>query len=75
MTHLGKSTKTMSHLKFNVSLTKAFIKRHVGSTPKKHNDGKGFIVNHGGLLTSFHAMDKNTRKRRFFVVCKKKVNC
>ncbi len=66
ITHLGKSTKTMSHLKFNFSLAKAFIKGHVGSTPKKHNDCKGFYIQSWGA-TSFHAMDKNTKEKK--VVC------
>ncbi len=66
MTHLGKFTKTMSHLKFNVSLVKAFIKGHVGSTPKKHNDGESFYTQSWGA-TSFHAKDKNTKEKK--VVC------
>jgi len=48
MTHFGKSTKTMTHLKFNVSLAKGFITGHVGSTPTKHNDGKGFYTQSWG---------------------------
>jgi hypothetical protein len=46
-------------------LVKAFIKGHVGSTPTKHNDGKGFYQSWGA--TSFHAMDKNTKEKK--VVC------
>ncbi len=75
MTHLGKSTKTMSHLQFNVSLAKAFIKRHVGSTPKKNTMmARAFIVNHGGQH-HFMQWTRTQGKKRLCVTCKKKVNC
>jgi len=49
MTCLGKSTKAMSHLKFNMALTRAFMKKRTCFTPKATIMVGGFIPNLGGL--------------------------
>ncbi len=49
MTWLGKLVKTMSHLKFNATLTRALIKKGAHSIPKETTMVGAFVPNLGGL--------------------------
>jgi hypothetical protein len=45
MTRLGKSVKIMPHLKFNVALDRAFIKKGTHSIPKVTTMVGAFVLN------------------------------
>lgn len=69
MTCLGKSTKAMSHLKFNMALkfsmalTRVFIRKCTCFTPKATIMVGGIIPNHGGLHYSMQWIGISRKKR------------
>jgi hypothetical protein len=73
MTRLGKLVETISHLKFNVALARAFVKEGNCFTPKAITMVGACIMNPKGLGYS-KQWTRTSRRRRLCVVCKKKVN-
>ncbi len=63
MTWLNKLVKTMSHLKFNVALARALIKKGAHSIPKATTMVGAFVPNLGGLDYSIQWTRTSTRIR------------
>ncbi len=56
----------MSHLKFNVDLVKAFIKKKKMFYSKGNNNGRGFYIEPQGVAL-FYIMDRNIKDKK--IVC------
>jgi hypothetical protein len=63
MTWFGKLAKTMSHLKCNVALTRALIKKGAHFIPKATTMVGAFVPNLGGLDYSMQWTRTSTRRR------------
>ncbi len=63
MTWLNKLVKTMSHLKFNVALARALIKKGTHPIPKATKMVEAFVPNLGGLDYSMQWTRTSTIRR------------
>jgi hypothetical protein len=62
MAQFGKSAEAMSHLKFNVTLVRAFMKKRCVFYSNDNNNGSDFNTQSRGFAL-FYAMDRNITEK------------